>query len=132
MSDALRVAGFLRLILLISDLRRLSCRFIRRFIWLNFLFSRCDFHAKKSPEILEFSFRQLFSTASTIFTSRARCAPTPALLRNQRRFIAVLRFQIEGVNALKRGFIVPSRQFPLGVSHDGRCLGVLTEMESEV
>jgi hypothetical protein len=57
MSDTLRLAGFLRLILLVSDLRRLSCRFVRRLISLDFLFSRSDLHAKKSPEILEFSFR---------------------------------------------------------------------------
>lgn len=108
MSDALRMAGFLRLIVLVSDLRRLSCRFIRRLISLDFLFSSSNLHAKKSPEILEFSFRQLLFAASTIFTGRARCAATPALLRYQRRFIAVLSFQVEGVDALKRGFIVPS------------------------
>ena len=108
MSDTLRLAGFLRLILLVSDLRRLSCRFVRRLITLDFLLSCCNLHTKKSPEILEFSFRQLLFAACTIFTGRARCAPTPALLRYQLRFIAVLSFQVEGVDAFKGGFIVPS------------------------
>jgi hypothetical protein len=108
MSDPLRLAGFLRLVLLVSDLRGLCRRFIRRLISLNFLFSRCDLHAKKSSEILEFTFRQLLFAASALFTGGARCAATTSLLRDQRRFIAVLRFQVEGVDALKGGLVVPS------------------------